>query len=90
MTLMITENGVEHTPSTEMSIGGHVDITGNLNNSGSVSVFERGRLKVSKDVNNTGKITINDPERFKQIATEAVKTVGKVADSVATIFKKLT
>lgn len=80
MTLIVNNNGVTNTESTNVSIGGKVTVGGTLKNTGKIQVYENGELKVSKELINKGSLLINDPEKIKTLLIETVKTAGTAAE----------
>ncbi len=89
MTLIIRPDGVEHTDSTKLNVGGNVIVGSKLTNSGKIKVFEGGKLDVKKDLINSGDITINDPEKIKEIIIESLKTTSSVAEFGIKLLEKL-
>lgn len=89
MTLIVGSDGVEHTDSTKLSIGGKVTVGKSLTNSGKIKIFEGGNLEVNKDLINSGDILINDPEKIKEIIIESLKTTSSVAEFGTKLLKKL-
>ena len=47
-----------------------------------------GILKVKENLKNSGEMSINDTEKGKQIALEATKTIGQIAELGTQILKK--
>lgn len=70
-----------------VSIGGKVSVGGNLHNSGKLKVFPNGEININKDLFNTGDISVNDPERFKELLVQVVKTSGSLAELGSNIIK---
>ena len=88
MTFIIGPGGVKNTESTDIIIGGKVNVGGSFTNTGKVKVFESGELNVNKEFLNSGDLSINDPEKIKQIIIESLGTSRTVAEFGLEILKK--
>lgn len=71
-----------------VSVGGRVNIGGNVTNSGKIKVLLNGELNVNKDLINTGDLIINDPEKIKELLVKLVSTTGNVAELGTEVLKR--
>ncbi|MEM4270522.1 MAG: hypothetical protein QXO70_00310 [Candidatus Pacearchaeota archaeon] len=74
---------------SNISVGAKVSVGGDLHNlsSGKIKVFPSGELVVNSNLINEGDIIINDPEKFKEILLESIKTAKNVTELGSLILK---